>query len=110
MKAHCCEDMRQQVQAACDRHPDPHDCPDALVDYMPRFREYNLLVHDGGTSSVGIRFSPWCGVRLPESLRDQWLAESERRGIDPWAEQVPAEFQTSAWWAGPDAAPDTATR
>src|SRR5262249_13536013 len=99
--------MRRQVEAVCDRHPDRHDCPDALVGYTPWFREYGLLVHDGGTSSVGIRFCPWCGARLPASLRDEWLAALERRGIDPWGEEVPAEFLSSAWWAGPDAAPGT---
>jgi hypothetical protein len=91
--------MRRQVEAACDRHPDRHDCPDCLVGYSPRFREYGLLVHDGGSSSVRIRFCPWCGARLPESLRDARFAELERRGVDPGAGEVPAEFQSSAWWA-----------
>ena len=108
METHCCEDMRRQVEAVCDRHPDRQDCPDALVGYTPRFREYGLIVHDGGTSSVGIRFCPWCGSRLPESLRDRWLDELERRGFDPWGEEVPAEFMSSAWWTAPDAEPGAA--
>jgi hypothetical protein len=91
--------MRRQVESVCDRHPDRHDCPDALVDYSPRFREYGLLVHDGGSSWVLIRFCPWCGSRLAESLRDEWFAEMERRGINPWKGEVPAAFQSSAWWA-----------
>lgn len=65
MVAHCCEEMRRQVALTCDRHPDRFDCPDCLVHYSPRFREYGLIVHDGGSSSVRIWFCPWCGAGLP---------------------------------------------
>jgi hypothetical protein len=99
--------MRREVERVCDQHPDRHDCPDCLVGYSPAFREYGLLIHDGGSSSSRIRFCPWCGAWLPESLRDEWFAEMERRGIDPWEGEVPAEFQSSAWWAAPDAAQGT---
>ena len=71
MEAHCCEDMRREVERVCDQHPDRHDCPDCLVGYSPRFREYGLLIHDGGSSSMCIPFCPWCGSRLPASLRGQ---------------------------------------
>ncbi len=40
MEAHCCEDMRGEVERVCDRHPVRHDCPNALVGYAPRFPEY----------------------------------------------------------------------
>jgi hypothetical protein len=66
---HCCEDMRREVERVCPEHPDRFECPDCLVHYHPRFREYGLIVHDGGSSWVCIQFCPWCGVRLPESLR-----------------------------------------
>ena len=108
MDRHCCEEMRLQVELVCDQHPDPHDCPDALVGYSPRFREYGLYVHDGGSSWLGIRFCPWCGSRLPESLREEWFAVMERTGIDPGEGKVPAAFQSSAWWAGRDAEPGAA--
>lgn len=35
--------------------------------YLPASKEYGLIVHDGGTSYVAIRFCPWCGVRLSYS-------------------------------------------
>ncbi|WP_399449174.1 DUF6980 family protein [Streptomyces sp. WAC01280] len=53
----------------------------------------------GGTSSITIDFCPWCGRRLPESQRDRWFDELERRGIDPWEDEVPAEFQDDGWLA-----------
>ena len=83
MERHCCEDMRREVERVCVEHPDRLDCPDCLLHYSSRFREYGLIVHDGGSSSVGIRFCPWCGARLPESLRDRWFEELEALGIDP---------------------------
>lgn len=108
MDAHCCEKMRLQVEMVCDQHPDPSDCPDAVVGFTPRFREYGLYIHDGGPSRYVIQFCPWCGSRLPESLRDEWFAEMERRGIDPGEGKVPVAFQSSAWWSGPDAEPGAA--
>ncbi len=71
MNTHCCEDMRREVERVCGEHPNRFDCPDCLVQYSPKFREYGLIVHDGGTAVHRIRFCPWCGTKLPESLRDQ---------------------------------------
>ncbi|THA86663.1 hypothetical protein E6U81_00750 [Streptomyces sp. A0592] len=34
------------------------------------------------------RLSPWS-----RSTRDRWFDELERRGIDPWEDEVPAAFQ-----------------
>jgi hypothetical protein len=70
MDRHCCEEMRHQVERVCDQHPDRFDCPDCLVHFAARFREYGLIVHDGGSSVIGIRYCPWCGTKQPESLRD----------------------------------------
>jgi hypothetical protein len=59
--------MRRRVGRVCGLHPDRFACPDSLVHYRPRSREYGLIVHDGGSSSVRIWFCPWCGGRLPAS-------------------------------------------
>ena len=64
-----CVHIADQVTRTCDQHPDPHDCPDILVTYDPRFDEYSIPIRDSGTSGSRIRFCPWCGVRLPESKR-----------------------------------------
>lgn len=101
MTSHCCETMNNRVNVSCDRHDDVTACPDALVGFIAKFQEYGLIVHDGGTSSVRIHFCPWCGQRLPESQRDRWFDELERRGIDPWEDEVPAELQDGSWLASP---------
>jgi hypothetical protein len=61
--------MRTALTRSCPQHPDRHDCPDALIGYSPKFDEYGLLIHDGGTSSLAIRFCPFCGAALPHSKR-----------------------------------------
>lgn len=66
MEPHCCEDMRRAVERACDLHPDKFDCPDGLVHYSSRSGKYGLIIHDGGSSVIAIRFCPWCGTRLAE--------------------------------------------
>lgn len=70
MPDHCCEDMRREVERTCESHPVRFECPDCLVHFSERLREYGLIVHDGGTSSIVILFCPWCGALLPVSLRD----------------------------------------
>lgn len=66
---HCCQEMDEAVSSECPEHPDRFDCPDALVGFWPSQREYGLLIHDGGASMSVINYCPWCGAKLPESLR-----------------------------------------
>ncbi|TDD42068.1 hypothetical protein E1263_42335 [Kribbella antibiotica] len=97
MTSFCCETMDRQVNLTCDLHDDPFECGDAVVTFSPKFQEYGLIIHDGGASFLEITFCPWCGRRLPESQRDRWFEELERRGIDPWNDDVPAEFEDARW-------------
>jgi hypothetical protein len=93
--------MRRQVEFVCEQHPDRFTCPDCLIHYSPRFREYGLIVHDGGTASCHIRFCPWCGTNLPESLRDRWFEEVQALDFDPWEDELPERYLSSAWWREP---------
>jgi hypothetical protein len=97
--AHCCDLMRRNLDVVCDKHSSPVECPDALIAYSEKFNEYGLIVHDGGKSSVLIHFCPWCGARLPESLRDRWFEELEALGFDePLNQDIPARYNTAAWY------------
>jgi hypothetical protein len=91
---HCCHRMREELNKSCRAHLNPFECADTLVGYVPKYDEYGLIVRDGGSSMVGIAFCPWCGASLPESRRDEWFDELERRGIDPRTDGVPPEFLT----------------
>lgn len=98
---HCCDEMRRQVEFVCPVHDLADVCPDALVCYSDKFREYGLVIHDGGSSSKPICFCPWCGSKLPDSLRDRWFAELTALGIeDPWEQEIPEPFRTGAWYRG----------
>jgi hypothetical protein len=61
---YCCTMMQTNVEGRCDKHPDPFDCLDNLIRYNPRDDRYGLIVHDGGGSSVLIKYCPWCGKDL----------------------------------------------
>ncbi|MCF2525666.1 DUF6980 family protein [Yinghuangia soli] len=100
---HCCETMTRQVDAQCDTHPDPFECPDALIDFSAKFQEYGLVIHDGGASVITIAFCPWCGHRLPDSRRDAWFEALESQGIDPWNDEIPPEFDDHRWLDSPPA-------
>lgn len=113
MEAHCCEVMRREVERVSARVPDAFGRhPACLVFYSPALREYGLFDHDrsgeGTTSVSGIGFCPWCGARLPGSLRDRWFEEVEALGIDPGGDEVPERFRSSAWWSGGAAEPGDA--
>ena len=98
MNKHCCQEMESSIALSCDQHTDVYQCPDVLVNYIPKFDEYGLIIHDGGSSSREIKFCPWCGSKLPASKRDAWFNKLEKMGFDNPAEQnIPMEFNSDAW-------------
>lgn len=58
----CCDDMRYHLTVHCEQHSDPFECPDVVV--VRRGGTYGIPIHDGGTSSIVIRWCPWCGSAL----------------------------------------------
>src|SRR5262245_48794335 len=96
--AYCCDDMKRNVEQTCDLHPNRFDCPDCLIEYLPKFREYGIIVHDGGESICTITFCPWCGKKLPDSLRDLWFKSIWDLGLEPGGSRIPADLTNDAWW------------
>lgn len=94
---HCCDRMRDQIDYRCDQHPDPFDCPDNLIAYIPKFREYGIIIHNGGTARSTIAYCPWCGARLPESARDAWFDRLDELGLEPEDEAIPASMRDETW-------------
>ncbi len=93
--------MQEQVDLVCVEHPNQDVCPDALIHYSERFNEYGLMVHDGGPSSLVIAFCPWCGTKLPSSLRNRWFEELKALGFsNPWSQDVPEQYKSGAWHGG----------
>jgi hypothetical protein len=50
--------------------------------YVPKFREYGILVLDGGSGFIQIDHCPWCGMALPAPLRNEWFNEIEAHGLE----------------------------
>lgn len=86
-KKHCCDAMAGHLAGG-----------DVPIVYSPRFREYGLRIMDGGSSKQLIDFCPWCGRRLPETLREEWFERLARLGIEPHDPRIPEEMKTDAWW------------
>jgi hypothetical protein len=65
---------------------------------IAKFREVSLKILNGGDSVVVLAFCPWCGSKLPASLRHEWFDELERGNIDPYGPEVPREFDRRVVW------------
>lgn len=107
-RPYCCGALKQHVEHRCSVHPNPFDCPDHVVVYLPQFDEFGLVIRDGGNGSgesyLEIVYCPWCGTKLPESKRDRYFEQLEARGIDPATDTIPIKFYSDAWWTTPDQA------
>ena len=87
MNQHCCQNMDKHLAEG-----------EVAIYYIPKFREYGVKVLDGGTSFVLIQYCPWCGQKLPESLRDRWFDEIERFGLEPDDSEIPQKYLSDQWW------------
>lgn len=84
---HCCEDMETFITSN-----------ELAVIYNNKFREYGIRYTDGGTSYQIINYCPWCGKKLPESLRDKWFDEIESQGFDPDDPNLPKKYLSDEWF------------
>jgi hypothetical protein len=55
--------MGYQLNHVCEHHPDPFDCPDALIE-VRKDGSAGLMIHDGGHAVIRIKHCPWCGAKL----------------------------------------------
>ena len=98
MIKHCCNEMEKAIEFDCEQHSDGYECPNTMISYIPKFDEYGIIIHDGGTASTGIAYCPWCGTKLPTSKRDLWFDTLEALGFDDPSEQdIPEKFLGSNW-------------
>jgi len=96
---YACVHIANQITWRCETHADPRDCPDVLIIHNERFDEYELLGRYGDHSVTTIQYCPWCGVKLPESMREQWVERLEALGFDdPATQEIPEEYKTGAWY------------
>lgn len=86
---HCCVEMKQAL-----------DDPDTPIYFLAKYREYAVAILDGGSSGLSMLFCPWCGIRLPGSLRSQWFEVMEKLDIDPETDKIPEKYTDERWYCG----------
>jgi hypothetical protein len=72
--------------------------PDIPLVYNDLFREYSIPIQEGGSSFMLIEFCPFCGTKLPESLRDEWFDRLDHLGLEPGSPELPLDMRSGAWW------------
>lgn len=85
---HCCSNMREMI-----------DEENSIV-FIPEFREYGVPICDGGSSFLEMQFCPWCGKKLPGSLREEYFSILDEMGINyPCPpEDLPENMRSGKWW------------
>ena len=83
---HACESMRRVLDTA-----------ESALEYRASVREYAIAYTSDG-SVQPIQWCPFCGLELPASLRDKWLARLEELGLDPFSDALPSELRDDRWW------------
>lgn len=99
-----CPHHRKDKMFCCDLLKICLDDIRVPLEYSPSFREYTIPLK-GRVARQGISFCPWCGVKLPEDLRDEWIDILEKEyGIeDPFfvrmdGGDLPKDFLSDEWW------------
>ena len=67
----CYDMMEFHSSFNCNQHLDKYECPDTIIDYNGNSKGYRIIIHDGWTSGIEIKFCPWCGTKLNKYDRSQ---------------------------------------
>jgi hypothetical protein len=79
-------------------HTFSHALRENVIKYTPKFREFGIEIPDGGTSKLVLNYCPWCGEKLPHSLRDLWFDTIFDMGLEPGDDSLPDIYKTEEWW------------
>lgn len=87
---HACASMRWAIENS--RFP---------LRYDPALREYLVLpIDDEQSDQLVFQWCPFCGQRLPPSLRDEWFERLWELGLTgPEDPRVPEEMRSDRWWS-----------
>lgn len=100
----CCSDMSNHLYLISrnngNNNSEKHD---KVIYYSSRFNEYGIPLDDG-ISYILIEYCPWCGQKLPNSLREKWFAELEKLGYETplFDDNIPEKYMSSLWWKKDD--------
>ena len=95
--------MTQNDKRCCDYMKQSLDDNTTQIKYNPIFRSYYIPLYKNAAKQL-INFCPWCGTKLPRSLRMDWfeILENEYK-LDPYndpknVKDLPEEFKSDQWW------------
>jgi hypothetical protein len=86
---HCCDLLKKYTSDGS-----------VAVRYVSRFREYSIDIRTSDITCIRIDYCPWCGQKLPTSLRNECFDELEKLGYDGgiFDDNIPKKYQTDEWW------------
>ena len=90
--------MRGPYVLCCERLRDFAADPDIPIVFVDKFREFGISVLNGGTGYILIEYCPWCGKKLPSSLREKWVAKIRKLGLEPGDARIPEELLDDRWY------------
>lgn len=70
-----------------------------IIHYNPIFDEYGIIMPDDSFSYIKLSYCPWCGCKLPISMRDEWFSRLEKMGYENplLRDDLPVEYQSDKW-------------
>lgn len=89
---HCCQLMNKFLEN-----------PNFPLEYKSTMRKYRIVFNNNITRQ-GIKYCPWCGIKLPKNLTDEFYDTLENEyGIICISDleentNIPQEFKTDEWW------------
>ena len=87
---HCCQDMT--VHLADGK---------VAISFLPKFREYCIRLKRAPAIAT-IQYCPWCGKRLPDSLRGVWFKKIEAMGFELGDPRIPSTYMSEEWYSSQD--------
>ena len=84
---HCCKEMSDHLVRK-----------KIAILYIPKFREYGIKNLSRGLAFQLINYCPWCGRKLPESLREEWFEILGKSDLEPDSPNIHAEYLTDELW------------
>ena len=85
----CCEAMARYIANES-----------VAIEYECEFREYSIDEKNDVGTCIRINYCPWCGIKLPESLRHEYVKELNLLGYELLDDDIPEKYKTDAWWRG----------
>jgi hypothetical protein len=99
----CCAELRRTIESR--RYPIGYNCKvrEYFIELLGYFEAFDEMILEKRAMNVIqlISFCPFCGKKLPDSLRDKWFEHLESQNsedFDPWSEDIPEEYKDDTWW------------